>query len=503
MNIRRLKYIQIAFLLLLLTSCGKESSHRLVQHPNVLLICIDDLRPDLGCYGNEIIQTPNIDKLASTAAVFSHHYVQTAICGPSRTTLLTGKIQQVWDLWSDMRVKGIEPDMPFVLPHLFKRNGYNTVCIGKITHEPGGVMDEEQMIPQIPFAWDTTYTSVGKWETPWRAFFAFANGDAHNTAMRIGMDSPRIPYESGIVDDNGYPDGLNADEAVLQLGKLKKEGNPFFLAVGFYKPHLPFNAPQKYWDLYERDKIPDAVNNFFPKNIIKEYSIQNSVEITTHYPWPDGPGIITPEKATDLKHAYYACVSYIDAQIEKILLELAELGLDQNTIVVLWSDHGWHLGEHGIFGKMTNFDIATNSPLIIRVPGITEGGKVVNGLVETVDIYPTLAELCGLDYPSDLDGQSVTHLLRNPDAKGKPYARSFYYRNNALGKSIRTDRYRIVHWTTENDSTVAIELYDHFTDPEENINIAADEKEVTAHLLKQLDSLKFFDPGNEFLTGWE
>jgi arylsulfatase A-like enzyme len=305
------------------------------------------------------------------------------------------------------------------------------------------------------------------------------------------------------VSDDGYPDGLNADEAVLQLKKLKTMGSPFFLAVGFYKPHLPFNAPEKYWDLYDRDQIPSAKNNYAPRNILKEYSLQNSVEITTHYPWPDGPGTITPEKAMDLKHAYYACISYIDAQVGKILNELTELKLDQNTIVIIWSDHGWHLGEHGIFGKMTNFDIATNSPLIIKVPGITDRGMVANGLVETVDIYPTLAELCGLDYPCDLDGESIIHLLKNPEAEGKPYARSFYYRNNAIGKALRTERHRIVHWTSENDSTVAIELYDHFSDPEENINVAADEREVTSMLLKQLDTIKFFDPGTKFLTGWE
>ena len=169
---------------------------------------------------------------------------------------MTGKIQQGWDLWTDLRKEGIEPEIPVALPHLFKKNGYKTVGIGKITHEPGGVMDEQQKIHQIPFSWDTCYTAVGKWETPWRAFFAYANGDAHNTAMRIGVETPRLPYEKGDVEDEGYPDGLNALEAIKQLKILKKEKNPFFLAVGFYKPHLPFNAPKSKACFLESIVIP-------------------------------------------------------------------------------------------------------------------------------------------------------------------------------------------------------------------------------------------------------
>ena len=483
--------------------CKKNNNEDNLSNYNILMISVDDLRPELGCYGNPIIQTPNIDKLASSAYVFNNHYVQSAICGPSRSSLLIGQVSQQWDPWGEFRKTDHEPDAPIALPHLFKKNRYKTIGIGKITHEPGGVMDEAQSIAQIPFSWDTTYTAVGKWKTPWRAFFAYSNGDAHNTAMRIGVETPRVPYEAGDVDDEGYPDGLNALEAIKQLRKLKDGGDPFFLALGFYKPHLPFNAPKKYWDMYDRNEIPKAENNFIPKNLNNIYSVNKSPEVTTHYPWPDGPGNVTPESAKTLKHGYYASVSYIDALVGKVLDELERLDLSKKTIVVLWSDHGWHLGEHTMFGKMSNFEIATRSPLIIRVPHITNEGGKLNQLTETIDIYPTLAELCGLDYPDNLDGESIVDVLKNPEIKGQKFARSFYYRNQALGKTIRTKRYRIVRWATENDSTVAVELYDHQLDPNENINIAAAQKVITDSLLEQLKTVKFMDEDMPFQSGWE
>jgi arylsulfatase A-like enzyme len=321
--------------------------------------------------------------------------------------------------------------------------------------------------------------------------------------MKIGMDTPHIPYESGEVEDEGYPDGLNVIEAIKQLQSLKEQDVPFFMALGFYKPHLPFNAPKKYWDLYDRDKIPLAENNFIPENLDNIYSINRSPEVTTHYPWPDGPGIVSQESAKTLKHGYYACVSYIDALIGKLLHELDRLDLSKNTIVILWSDHGWHLGEHTMFGKMSNFEIATRSPLIIRVPGIKSEGRKLNHLTESIDLYPTIAELCNLDYPSNLDGESIVEILRDPGLNGQGYARSFYYRNQALGKSIRTERYRIVRWATATDSMVAVELYDHLHDPGENINIALERNAITDSLLHILKTVKFMDTDMPFQTGWE
>jgi arylsulfatase A-like enzyme len=499
----KLSIILYSTLILIVIGCKNHSYDDDLPSQNILMICVDDLRPELGCYGNPNIQTPHIDKFASSGYIFNHHYVQAAICGPSRCSLLTGKVSQQWDPWVELRKTSDDPLAPISLPHLFRINGYKTIGIGKISHEPGGVMDEVQSIAQIPFSWDTTFTAVGKWETPWRSFFAYSNGDAHNTAMRIGMSTPHIPYEAGDVDDEGYPDGLNALEAIKQLRNLKEQNSPFLMALGFYKPHLPFNAPKKYWDLYNKDEIPVAENNFIPENADSKYCINNSPEVTTHYPWPDGPGNITPESAKTLKHGYYASVSYIDALIGKVLDELERLDLFKNTIVVIWSDHGWHLGEHTMFGKMSNFEIATRSPLIIRVPEITNDSKVLYQLIESIDLYPTLAELCGLDYPNNLDGESIVDILRNPGKEGQKFARSFYYRNQALGKSIRTEQYRIIQWATETDSIVALELYDHYSDPDENVNIALEQNEITDSLLRILKTVKFMDEEMPFQTGWE
>lgn len=486
--IGRKKTIILVLLSFMLATCNQSKPEKY----NVLMICVDDLRPALGCYGNDVISSPNIDAFAANACRFENHYVQAAACGPSRGMLLNGKFTKSWDAWKEQRELEKEPSYPVALPHLFKQKGYTTVCIGKVSHEPGGVMDEAQKIPQIPFSWDTTYTTTGKWETPWNAFFAYASGEAQN--LLLLDDNPKLmPYECGEVGDEGYPDGQNAREAMKQLRRLKDNETPFLLAMGFYKPHLPFNVPAEYCQYYDKDAIPLASNNYPPKNIKEELSLHNSFEVTTHYYWPDGPGNIPPEQAKELKYHYFACVSYIDRQIGMILDELKRLELDDNTIVVLWSDHGWHLGEHGMFGKQTNFSIATRSPLIVRIPKMTDGGKVVGGLVETLDIYPTLAELCGFTPPQDLQGKSFLPLIKNTENPGKPYARSFFHRNETLGKTIVTDRYRIVQWKNEQDTTVALELYDHRTDPEENINIAYDTPEITDSLLTVLNQAVFFE----------
>jgi iduronate 2-sulfatase len=451
--------------------------------PNVLLICVDDLRPQLGCYGYQEMRSPNIDRLAAESCVFTRHYVQTAACGPSRSSLLTGKRLSTWDAWDSVRKAQVEPSYPVSFPHVFRRNGYRTVCIGKVSHQPGGAMDDEQRVHQVPFSWDLSYAPVGAWGTPWRAFFSYSGGKAYNKVIRMRKDEPRLPYESAAVTDTGYADGLNAEEAVKQLRELKRRSGPFLLAVGFYKPHLPFNAPKKYWDLYDRKTVGLAVNRAAPKNVDPEISLHHSYEPTTHYDWPSGSGNINNEEAMTLRHGYYACVSYVDAQIGKVLDEVKRLQLERDTIVVLWSDHGWHLGEHGIFGKLTNHELAVRSPLIVKVPGITQAGRRVQGLAESVDLYPTLLDLCGLKGPGDLAGTSLVPMLRNPAHPGKERAYSFCIKGPLMGKTLRTKRYRIVQWTNQEDRTVQVELYDHDTDPDENVNVAAGQPDLVRSLL--------------------
>jgi arylsulfatase A-like enzyme len=347
-------------------------------------------------------------------------------------------------------------------------------------------MDTEQTTHQVPFSWDLSYAPVGPWTTPWRAFFSYDNAKAYNKVIRMRKDEPRLPYESADVPDTGYADGLNAQEAIRQLRDLKTRGGPFLLAVGFYKPHLPFNAPKRYWDRYQRKRIPLAQNAQPPRNLDPAISLHNSFEVTTHYHWPSGPGRIDKEEALTLRHGYFACVSYVDAQIGKVLNALEGLGLARNTVVVLWSDHGWHLGEHGMFGKQTNFEVATRSPLFIKVPGITEPGVKTRSLVETVDLYPTLAELCNLTAPNDLAGTSLVPMIRDPNHSGKGRAFSFHGRGPLMGRAIRTSRYRLVYWTNKAGNAVQVELYDHKHDPGENVNVAAQYPETVRKLIRRL-----------------
>jgi iduronate 2-sulfatase len=472
-------------------TCDSRADAQDSARPNVLLICVDDLRPELGCYGAEQIQSPNIDSLAAEGRRFDRHYVQVAACGPSRCSLLTGRrVLHSWDAWGAARKLKTEPAQPVSLAHLFHRNGYRTVCIGKISHQPGGVMDPQQTIHEVPFSWDRAFAPIGVWKDPWGAFFCYADGSVRLYGYgRNRSDTPA--FEMADVSDDGYADGLNAAAAIEQLGELKRQDKPFLLAVGFYKPHLPHNAPKKYWDLYDRAKIGLPPNFHSATNIDPKISLHQSYELTTHYKWPGGLGKISEEQAIHQRHAYFACVSYVDAQIGKVLDEYRRLGLDKNTIVVLWGDHGWHLGEHRIFCKATNYEIATRSPLIIRTPGMAQAGEAASGLVETVDLYPTLADLCRLPEPADLAGQSLRPLLADPQHPGKDGALSNYRLNGHGGSALRTDRWRLVEWIhLKTGERTQVELYDHRTDPRETNNVAADHPQVVQRLLKQLHTQK-------------
>jgi len=469
---------------------------------NVLLICVDDLRPQLGCFGHREMISPNIDTLADKGRLFTRHYVQVAVCGPSRCSMLTGKRQGDWDCWRQLREQKIEPDRPVSLPHLFRKNGYRTVCIGKISHQPGGVLEEK--VHEVPFSWDLAYAPIGKWKTPWGAFFSYAkwppvygqtnvpnigSTDVLITRKNLAQFRGKWPaYEAADVSDTEYADGLNAAEAIKQLHELKDQR--FFLAVGFYKPHLPFNAPKKYWDLYDPEKIELAKNPFAPMNVNPEISMHPSLVLTTGFYWPSGRGKVTETEAKILRHGYFACVSYVDAQIGKVLHEVKRLGLDKNTVIVLWSDHGFHLGEHAMWGKATNFEVAVRSPLILKVPGMPKPGKRTHSLVETVDLYPTLVELCGLDAPDDLAGRSLVPMISDPDHPGNSCAYSFHPRGPLMGRTLRTERYRIVHWTNKQGKTVQVELYDHKIDPDENENIAGQRLELVKGLLDKLQKVQ-------------
>ncbi len=475
--------LPIAVVLALLTGLSA-----LAEPPNVLLICVDDLRPELGCYGAEHIHSPAIDRLAAEGRRFTRHYVQSAVCGPSRCSLLTGQRYWNWDCWAAARKKGEEPDRPVSLAHDFRRHGYRTVSIGKISHEPGGTMPPEYSVHQVPFSWDRAFCLFGPWNNPWRAFFAYDQAQAYNKVIRWTKEEPpRLPLECADVDDEGYADGLIANAAVLELEALSQGAEPFLLAVGFFKPHLPHNAPKKYWDLYNRESIELPDHRVPPKDVDPKISLHESFELTTHYDWPSGAGVISEDEARRQRHAYFACVSYVDAQIGKVLDACRRLGLDERTVVVLWGDHGWHLFDHGMFGKQTNFEIATRSPLIVRVPSMDRPGVAANGLVETVDVYPTLADLCGVPSVEGLAGRSLRPMLDDPAAAGKEFAYSFHGRGQLMGRTLRTDRYRFVQWQHQKTGDVAqVELYDHEADPAETQNVAGEHAELVERLSAEL-----------------
>ena len=468
------------------TSCSRET-----PKPNILFIAIDDLRPELNCYGQSHIISPNIDKLAEEGVLFNRAYCQSAVCNPSRASLLTGmrpdKIK-TWDLKTKFR--DVVPDI-ITLPQYFKNNGYHTAGIGKIYHnvipDPQSWSEPKLHVDGYPFDPDAVYRDdriVKNIEA--RKAEIIKLGKEKRYIDRLGewyikaeaTEAPDVP-------DNAYFDGAQTDVAIKKLAEFKSLEKPFFLAVGYYRPHLPFNAPKKYWDMYKESDIFLPENPFLPKNS-PIMAINNMRELRGYTDYRDvqhpADGKLTDEKARHLRHGYYASVSYIDAQVGKLLAALEETGLKENTIIVLWGDHGWKLGEHSSWAKMTNYEIDTRVPLLISDPRSSKKGIKSNGMVEFVDIYPTLCELAGLEIPEELEGTSMVPLIEGPERKWKKAVFSQFLREGIwispdgieyMGYSIRTNRYRYVEWVNwETKEFAARELYDHQIDPDENINIS-------------------------------
>jgi arylsulfatase A-like enzyme len=460
--------------------------------PNILFIAVDDLRPELGCYGNQVIHSPNIDKLAAEASVFTNHFVQVPTCGASRFSLLTGmRPRKRSHLSNNVIIEELsekpEGNRPETFVHHLRRNGYYTIGIGKISHSADGLVydynDPVSEKRELPHSWDELLFDNGKWGTGWNAFFGYSDGE-----NRQSMKKRVKPYEAGEVDDHGYPDGLTADLAISRLREIHKKEQPFFLGVGFFKPHLPFNSPDKYWGLYNRDSIPVSPNQDIPLNINLK-SLHGSGEFNQYQLSDEFASLdqsVSDEYAMKLIHAYYACVSYIDHQVGRLLRELESLGLADNTIVVIWGDHGWHLGDQRIWGKHTIFENALKSVLIISDPRKPEAERKIRTVVETVDIYPTLMELCGVEMPYDMDGDSFVNLMvgsnnRETEVPDDHVAYG-YFRD---GISLRTDRYHLTKYFRVEEPV--IELYDHLVDPYETINIADKEPEIVNTLMPVLE----------------
>ena len=462
--------ICVVLSVLLLPKCQKPP---LAQKPNVLLICVDDLRPELKSFGAEHIISPNIDELAEKGASFLQHFVNAPSCGPSRYTLLTGQYGPAGNnalfLRANKIAQGIEVIDPS-MPEWFRMHGYTSVSVGKVSHQPGGRGGDnwnDSAIIEIPEAWDRHIMPVAEWEHPRGMMHGLAHGEIRKNVGDMDI------FQTVEGDDNIYPDGAITNEALNQLRALSAdEGKPFFLAVGIIKPHLPFGAPKSYYDRYEGVKLPAIAHPQIPEG---KTTWHRSGEFMKYNRWGKDPNK-DAVFADDVRRHYAACVSYADAQVGKILTELKRSGADKRTIVVLWGDHGWHLGEHAIWGKHSLFEESLHSPMIIHYPGMEHEGSKTNAIVETLDIFPTLCDLTGIEIPKFAQGVSLKVILENPNTTGHL---ALAYKNGVT--TIRSATYRLL---LHEDGFV--ELYDHTSAKKETKNVADNNPDLVEELKQAL-----------------
>lgn len=474
-----LRHWSFALLALLATLSARAADKR----PNILFIAVDDLKPVLGCYGDTTVKSPHIDRLAARGVVFERAYCNQAVCAPSRNSLMTGvrpTTLGIYDLGTNFRAAS--PDA-VTMAQYFKQHGYRTEALGKIFHVGHGNSED-------PASWSVPHyqaKSIAYVKPESRSNTSLTREEA----LFANQDARGLPrgaaYESAEVPDDGYPDGKIADEAIRRLQSAKsKPAEPFFLAVGFLKPHLPFCAPKRYWDLYDRAAFKLPSLRTAPEGAPR-YAPTGWGELRQYSDMPE-TGPVTDDQARALIHGYHATVSYMDAQLGRVLDELDRSGLASNTVVVLWGDHGWHLGDHGWWCKHSNYEQANRIPLIVAAPGVGKPGtRAANALIETVDLYPTLAELAGLPVPKvpqGMDGRSFASVLRDPRSSTREYALQVFPRGERIGRALRTDRYRLVEWKAAGAAaeTAELELYDYEADPLETRNLAADQPAVVAKL---------------------
>lgn len=464
--------------LVALASPAVTTTAQSAQKPNVLLICVDDLRPELACFGVSYIQSPNIDRLASAGRIFRRHYVQAPTCGASRYTLLTGRYGGASNSALFQRAAKMKADpkaIPPSMPAWFRQHGYRTVSVGKVSHHPGGRGGKDwndDTKPEMPNSWDRHLLPAGAWQHPRGWMHGLANGEirvkAGDMDVLQALEGP----------DSIYPDGVSIDEALRQLDELASDSDkPFFLAVGILRPHLPFGAPAKYLQPYRDAQLPPTPHPTKPSG---KTTWHGSGEFMKYNRWNRDPNA-DPEFALKVRKHYAACVSYADAQVGRLMEQLEKAGAAGNTIVILWGDHGWHLGEHAVWGKHTLFEESLRSPLIVSYRGIKRAGEPTDSMVETLDVFPTLCDLTGLASPDSVDGVSLRPLLEVPVAPGHP---AIAYRSNV--KTIRTDTHRLI---IHKDGYA--ELYDHTSAAKETKNVAESHpslvKQLTARLEERLD----------------
>jgi iduronate 2-sulfatase len=432
---------------------GAASARR--ARPNVLFIAVDDMNNDLGCYGHPLVKSPGIDRLAERGMLFDRAYCQFPLCSPSRSSLLTGlrpDSTRVFNLRYHFR-----QDLPDIvtLPQMFMQNGYYVARVGKLYHygNPGDIgtngLDDR-------LSWMERLNPAGLDKTT-------LESDIMNYTPKRGLGSAMAFLADKTGTDQQHTDGKVADQAIRLLEEHKDK--PFFIAAGFYRPHCPWVTPKKYFDMYPMDSMS------LPEITPQTRENYPRLALTSTRPWPYFG--VTPDQARECKRSYYASISFVDAQIGRLLDAVDRLGLRDNTIIVFWSDHGYHLGEHGLWFKQSCFEESARVPLIISVPGRKTAGRASSRPVELVDLYPTLADLVGLNPPKNLDGVSLRPLIDNPQASWEHAAYTQVQRGANQGHSVRTERWRYTEWALGKQGA---ELYDHDNDPQELRNLAADEK---------------------------
>ena len=541
------KSLSVLFVMGIIMSCYSQRQKESKRPKNILFIAIDDLRPEIGAYGSELAKTPNMDKLASQGLLFNRAYCQEAICSPSRASLMTGARPETINVVENFTYfREANPDI-VTLPQHFIKNGYEAVHTGKIYHKPSFADSELSWSREPAYDKMTIKKSNSPGGYALKENQDFSKKSREEAIDKYGKNAPRNglgkgpAYEKADVPDYFYEDGYNAELAIATMNDMlqKNPDKPFFLGMGMKKPHLNWTAPSKYWDMYDRYEINLATQTEAPKNGAT-MGLHPSFELRARYGIPKY-GSIDDSLAVTLRHAYLACVSYVDAQVGKIITALDESGQRDNTIIILWSDHGWHLGDMGIWGKATNYEIGTRVPLIVWTPDMPDEnrGKKTDALVELVDMYPTLSELAGLDLPEHLEGQSFVPLLDSPDRDWKTAVFSQFpspalrewaanplskgmretffgpliedvevkiinqmkdkwdrdlFENKLMGYSMRTEKYRMIIWRDRfqpDSDPVFVELFNHQTDLSETTNIAEENNELVQQLLTQ------------FNTGWQ